>query len=606
MTIDQYEVEFARLSKYVSWMVENPIDKARRFRDRMRPDLHSQMIALDIKTYDGLYQKGRMIERDMKERDAASGLRFNPIGDNWNFNRSPTMNNRRFVPPVKKGIRKPAYQNNPSRRRCERKHGNGPCPSQMGACFKCGRMGHRARECGQHITRPQFQPPRPHPRLQVGAAPPANLNRPPAQGQVYTMARKETEDAPGVVTSKISLCGYTTYALFNPGESHSFMSTQFAELAGIKLKPLDIVLHVTTPLKAKVLVSLGCPNYKIVIDGKEELIDLAVLHMFDLDVIIGMDWLGKHRAVMDCGSGVIEFRPIGHPRFKFVGSRGGTSAPLISLLKVTKLLDEECEDYLAAVVDPTREKSKIEDITVVRNFPDVFPQELFGIATEREIEYVIELAPETKPISKAPYRMSLLELKELKVQIQELLDKGFIYPSASPWGAPVLFVRKKDGSLRLCIEYRQLNQVTIKNKYPLPRIDDLFDQLQGASVLSEIDLRTGYHQLRIKKENIPKTAFRTRYGHYEFTVMPFSLTNAPAAFMDIIHRVFKEFLDQFVIVFIDNILIYSKSFEEHEQHLRIVLRTLREHLLYAKFSKYKFWLNEVTFPGHVNLEMESR
>ena len=155
----------------------------------------------------------------------------------------------------------------------------------------------------------------------------------------------------------------------------------------------------------------------------------------------------------------------------------------------------------------------------------------------------------------------------------------------------MLFVRKKDGTLRLCIDYRQLNQVTIKNKYPLPRIDDLFDQLQGASVFSKVDLRTGYHQLRIKKEDIPKTAFRTRYGHYEFTVMPFGLTNAPAAFMDLMNRIFKEFLDQFVIVFIDDILVYSKSLEEHELHLTRVLQTLKEHALYTKFSKCEFWLN---------------
>ena len=193
--------------------------------------------------------------------------------------------------------------------------------------------------------------------------------------------------------------------------------------------------------------------------------------------------------------------------------------------------------------DSTAQEVKLEEVPVVREYPDVFPQELPSLLPEREVEFVIELAPGTKPISKAPYRMSLSELKELKVQMQELLDKGFIRPSASPWGAPVLFVKKKDGSLRLCIDYRQLNQVTIKNKYPLPRIDDLFDQLQGAFVFSKIDLRTGYHQLKIKKEDVPKTAFRTRYGHYEFTVMPFGLTNAPAAFMDMMNRVFKEFLD---------------------------------------------------------------
>ncbi|XP_019250983.1 PREDICTED: uncharacterized protein LOC109229890 [Nicotiana attenuata] len=152
--------------------------------------------------------------------------------------------------------------------------------------------------------------------------------------------------------------------------------------------------------------------------------------------------------------------------------------------------------------------------------------------------------------------------------------------------------------MRLCIDYRQLNKVTVKNKYPLPRIDDLFDQLQGARVFSKIDLRFGYHQLRIRASDVPKTAFRTRYGHYEFLVMPFGLTNAPAAFMDLMNRVFRPYLDSFVIVFIDDILIYSRSQEEHEQHLRVVLQTLRDSQLYAKFSKCEFWLGSVAFLGH--------
>jgi len=160
-------------------------------------------------------------------------------------------------------------------------------------------------------------------------------------------------------------------------------------------------------------------------------------------------------------------------------------------------------------------------------------------------------------------------------------------------------VKKKDGTMRMCIDYRQLNKVTIKNKYPLPRIDDLFNQLQGARVFSKIDLRSGYHQLKIRDSDVPKTAFRTRYGHYEFLVMSFGLTNAPAAFMDLMNRVFRPYIDSFVIVFIDDILIYSRSKEEHEQHMKVVLQTLREQKLYAKFSKCEFWLESVSFLGHI-------
>ena len=194
-----------------------------------------------------------------------------------------------------------------------------------------------------------------------------------------------------------------------------------------------------------------------------------------------------------------------------------------------------------------------------------------------------------------PHRMAPVELQELRVQLQELLDKGFIRPSTSPWGASVLVEKEKDKTLRLCIDCRQLNRVTIKNRYLLPRADDLFDQLRGARVYFKIDLRTGYHQLRVRETDIPKTTFRTGYGHFELTVMPFGLTNAPAAFMNLMHRIFQPYLDQFVVVFVDDILIYSQSEWEHKYPLRIVLQLLRDHQLYAKFSKCEFWLTEVRF-----------
>ncbi|GKF16762.1 putative nucleotidyltransferase, ribonuclease H, partial [Tanacetum coccineum] len=236
---------------------------------------------------------------------------------------------------------------------------------------------------------------------------------------------------------------------------------------------------------------------------------------------------------------------------------------------------------------------------VVRDFPKVFPDDLSGLPPSREIEFRIDLVPRAIPVIKSPYRLAPSEMEELSGQLKELQDKGFIRPSLSPWGAPVLFVKKKDGSFRMCIDYIELNKLTIKNRYPLPRIDDLFDQLQGSQYFSKIDLRSGYHQLRVHEDDISKTAFITCYGHFEFTVMPFGMTNAPAVFMDLMNRVCRPYLDKFVIVFIDDILIYYRTQEEHEMHLGLVLELLKKEKLYAKFSMCEFWLKGVQFLGHV-------
>jgi len=271
-----------------------------------------------------------------------------------------------------------------------------------------------------------------------------------------------------------------------------------------------------------------------------------------------MDWLSKHRATILCFEKEIVCK---YPeRVELFLSVAETKhlPRVISALKAKKLLRSEgCIGFLMSVVAKEGKELTVSDVDVVKDFPEVFPEDLTEMLPEREVEFTIDLMPGSSPISKAPYRMAPKELHELKTQLEELMRKGFIRPSVSPWGAPVLFVKKKDGSMRMCIDYRELNRITIKNKYPLPRIEDLFDQLRGARVFSKIDLRSGYHQLRIRASDIPKTAFRTRYGHYEFLVMPFGLTNAPGVFMDLMNRVFYEYLDKFVIVFIDDILVYS-------------------------------------------------
>jgi hypothetical protein len=232
-------------------------------------------------------------------------------------------------------------------------------------------------------------------------------------------------------------------------------------------------------------------------------------------------------------------------------------------------------------------------------FPDVFPEELPGLPPERYVEFSIELKPGTTPVSRRSYRMPPNELALLKTQLQDLLENGFIRPSSSPWGCPAIFVKKKDQTLRMCVNYRPLNEVTIKNKYLLPWIDLLFDQLVGAKLFSKIDLWSGYHQIRVRPEDIPKTAFTTRYGLYEYLVMSFGLTNAPAHFTYLMNSMFMPELDKFVVVFIDDVLIYSKSKEEHATHLRVVLTRFWEHKLYAKFSKCEFWLDQVPFLGHI-------
>ncbi|GJX74696.1 putative reverse transcriptase domain-containing protein [Tanacetum coccineum] len=274
-----------------------------------------------------------------------------------------------------------------------------------------------------------------------------------------------------------------------------------------------------------------CPRKSILAEGQEHSSRPERSHgqikLGSFDVVIGMDWLSKCHAIIICDEKVI-YIPIND------------------------------ETLIIQVMEKKSDDKRLEDIPVVREFSEVFTKDLPGLPPVRQVEFQIDLIPGAAPVARAPYRLAPSEMQELSNQLQELAGRGFIRPSTSPWGAPVLFVKNKDGSFRMCINYRELNKLTVKNRYPLPRINDLFDQLQGSSVYSKIDLRSGYHQLRVRNEDIPKTAFRTKYRHYEFQVMPFGLTNAPAVFMDLRNHVCKPYLDKFVIVFIDDILIYSR------------------------------------------------
>ncbi|KAA0041109.1 hypothetical protein E6C27_scaffold128G00120 [Cucumis melo var. makuwa] len=429
---------------------------------------------------------------------------------------------------------------------CGRNH-RGQCLVGAGVCYQCGQPGHFKKDCPQLnmiVQRDQGVGSQTVEQSRVSVVPTEGtsgarkkgvVGRPRQQGKVYAMTQQEAKDAPDVITGTILICNVPADVLFDSGATHSFVSSIFLTKLNRMLEPLSEGLAIYTPVGDVLLVNEMLRNCEVLVEGISLLVDLLPLELQRLDVILGMDFLFAHYASMDCHRKEVVFRKPGFAEVVFRGMRKAVSRSLISVLKAEKLLRKGCTAFLAHIVVVQREKLKPEDVPVVKEFLDVFPDDLSGLPPDREIEFTIELLPETAPISQAPYRMAPSELKELKMQLQELVDKGYIRPSVSPWGAPVLFVKKKD------------------------------------ALFSKIDLRSGYHQLKVRESDIAKTAFRTRYGHYEFRVMPFGLTNAPAVFMDLMNRIFH----------------------------RIVLQTLREKQLYAKFSKCEFWLEQVVFLGHV-------
>ncbi|GJU44766.1 putative reverse transcriptase domain-containing protein [Tanacetum coccineum] len=376
-----------------------------------------------------------------------------------------------------------------------------------------------------------------------------------AMARAYVMGTARTNLDSNVVTGTFLLNNCYASILFDTGADRSFISAAFSSLIDIIPTTLDHGYDVELADSRIILVNTlirGCTWNSL---NHPFNIDLMPVEMGSFDVIIVMDWLSKYHAVIVCDEKLVRV-PFGNEILIFCGdgSNNGHESRLniISCTKIQKYLLKGC-----------------------------ISRGLAGIPPTRQVEFQIDLVPGAAPVARAPYRLAPSEMKELTDQLKELSDKGFIRPSSSPWGAP------------------ELNKLAVKNRYPLPKVDDLFDQLQGSSVYSKIDLRSGYHELRVREEDISKTAFKTRYGHYEFQVMPFGLTNAPVVFMDPMNQVCKPYLDQFMIVFIDDILIYSKNKQEHEDHLKLILELLKNEQLYTKFSKCEFWIRKVQFLGHV-------
>ncbi|KAK8694914.1 hypothetical protein V6N13_072458 [Hibiscus sabdariffa] len=578
--IEQYVAEFCKYCKYSAEYIKTEKDKCRKFTDGLNDVLGPMFTAMEIDDFQILVNRVIATEAKLK----AAERRKSGHGNDRKTKRDeitswPSKRAKHFRENYLFILQPLEY--------CKKIH-PGQCRSQSNLCYACGGSDHYIRDCPRNANKSYARPP--------GNAniTPTNHNKVPKQAQsgipgkgkashsnapthqesraparMYHVRGREDEESPDVIAGTVELNSQSAYALIDSGSTHSFICTTAIERLSMKPENVRTRLVVSNPIGKEMPINLICKECPVTIRGIPFPIDLYVLPNCEFDLILGMDWLSKHQAWIDCYNRRLYLRGLGKESILLIDKKLTTTFAAMSLQ----------DDY----------EFGLPSIPVVSEFVDVFPEELPGLPPKREVEFGIDIQPGTNPVSITPYWMAPIELKELKKQLEELQDKGFIRPSNSPWGAPVLFVKKKDGSMRLCIDYRQLNRVTIKNKYPLPRIEDLIDQLRDASVFSKIDLRSGYYQMKVKDADVPKTAFQTRYGHFEFLVMPFGLTNAPAAFMDLMNRVFKPYLDKFVVVFIDDILIYSRNKDDHAEHLRIVLQTLRECQLYAKFSKSGYY-----------------
>ncbi|GJW46802.1 putative nucleotidyltransferase, ribonuclease H, partial [Tanacetum coccineum] len=454
--------------------------------------------------------------------------------------------------------------------------------------FRCGEKGHYKNKCpnngsqgGGKQIRGNQQNPQNNQRQNQGnpkgnnQASTSTQGGRRAPGRVYSLCAEAAVKDNNVVNGTFLINNVYASVLFDTGADRSFVSYAFSKY--IDIHPTTLDTNYSVELADGKLLTINTILRGCTLNLQNHLfkINLLLIELGSFDVIVGMDWMAEHRAEVVCYEKYIRV-PYGNDMLIVQGERSGvknkSKLEVISSIRTRKYINQGCQVFLIQMMKEEETEipeRRIEDVPVFRDFSEVFPEDLPGLPPTRQVEFHIELYPE----------LHLLH--------------------AHPIGAPILFVKKKDGSFRMCIDYRELNKLTVKNRYPLPRIDDLFDQLQGSSIYSKIDLRSGYHQLRVREEDIPNTAFRTRYGHYEIQVMPFGLTNAPAVFMDLMNRVYKPYLDKFVIVFIDDILIYSRDEKEHKEHMKIILELLKKEELYAKISKCEFWIHTVKFLGHV-------
>ncbi|GKC07403.1 putative reverse transcriptase domain-containing protein [Tanacetum coccineum] len=352
------------------------------------------------------------------------------------------------------------------------------------ACYECGERNHNRSRC---------------PKL-------ADQRGGNATGLAYELRDAEQGQGPNVVTGTFLLKHRYARVLFDFGSDKFFVNSRFSHL--IDIKPVRLNISYEVELADGKLVSTNTILRGCTLNLLNQLfeVDRMPIELGTFDVIIGMDWLVKHDALIVCGKKEVHI-PVKGKMLVVKGNCDVSRLKVVSCIKARKYIEMGCHLFVAHVTEKEPKEKRLEDVPIIRDFPEVFPDDLPGLPPPQQVEFRIELVPGAAPVAHAPYRLAASEMKELSKQLKELSEKGFIRPSSSPWGAPVLFVKKKDGSFCMCIDYRELNKLTVKNRYPLPRINDLFDQLQGSSVYLKIDLRSGYHQLRIREEDVPITAF---------------------------------------------------------------------------------------------------
>nr|XP_009771985.1 PREDICTED: uncharacterized protein LOC104222450 [Nicotiana sylvestris] len=521
MSVNEYYLKFISLAKYAPEMVRDMWAKVRRFLLGLSDDLFADA-NIDARNNDMTITKIVAFVQGNEDRKSKSGpapysasapvLRSKFSKKNQNFKAAGSQSQTSV------GYRGLEY---PTCNTCGKKH-PGMCHLGTNSCFGCTPHNSQAQQ-------------------RRGAAKSSNAGG--GQNCLYALASRQDTEARGDVVT-------------DPGSTLSYVTSYVAKKFGIEPEKLCEPFEVCTLVGESVIaryIYRGCP---VKVYHRLTATDLVELETVDFDVIMSMDWLESCYATVGCRTKIVSFEFHGEPVLEWKGDAVTPRGRFISYLKARKMISKGYIYHLVQVKDAYAQIPTLQSIPIVNEFPEVFPEDLPRIPPDREIDFGIDLLPSTKSISIPPYRMAPTELKELKVQLKDLLDKGFIRPSISPWGALILFVRKKDGSLR-------------------------------------------YHQLKVKEVDIPKITFRTRYGHFGFLIMSLGLANAPSAFMDLMNMVFKPYLDLFVIAFIDDILIYSRRKTDRAEHLRIVLQTLQDHKLCAKFSKCEFWLKSVAILGHV-------